>query len=140
MPKSSLFVLGCLLLSALSACTKTPPKLTEEQAAVASFKRTAEDFLRAYKLAEQESDAAYHGTRFEVSSSSVDVQKTNSLVSPYIGVLEFDVGDPTHAAQKHRHTYAYQSGTWVLQSAKQHFPSDDDWWNCYDEAELKLLR
>jgi len=96
--------------------------------------------LRAYKLAEQESDAAYHGTRFEVSSSSVDVQKTNSLVSPYIGVLEFDVGDPTHAAQKHRHTYAYQSGTWVLQSAKQHFPSDDDWWNCYDEAELKLLR
>jgi hypothetical protein len=131
MPKFSLFVLGCLLLSVLSACTKTPPKLTEEQAAVASFKRTADDFLRTYKLAEP---------ALEVSSARVDVQKTNSLVSPYIGVLEFDVGDPAHAVMMHRHTYAYQSGTWVLQSAKQRFPSDDDWWNCHDEAELKLLR
>ncbi len=64
-------------------------------------------------------------------SAGIDVQKTTSLVSPYVGTLEFQLVQHFTAFHKtrkeaesdsdfvgsravtHRHTYAYQDGMWV---------------------------
>src|SRR6267142_6935957 len=70
------------------------------------------------------------------SSASIDVQKTASLVSPYIGTVEFQLvqhytafhktrkdaeGDSAFVnsrAVTHKHSYAYQGGKWVPKTRK----------------------
>jgi hypothetical protein len=70
------------------------------------------------------------------SSAGIDVQRTASLVSPYIGTLEFKLvnhftafhksrkeaeSDSTFVNSKavsHTHTYAYQDGKWVPKTRK----------------------
>ena len=70
------------------------------------------------------------------SSAGIDVQRTTSLVSPYVGTLEFKLvthytafhktrneaeADSTFGNSKvvtHKHTYAYQDGKWVPKSRK----------------------
>jgi hypothetical protein len=153
-----------LLLLGCSASKSKPP-----EDPVASFKRTVEDFLRIYKQSNLEE--VFHIERFEdlvpegwkkdyselVSDAySVDVQKTDSLVSPYIGTLKFDTkmhfsnlqdsekgardtqifaDDSDPNVHNHVHTYAYQDGAWVVKSRKQniHLSSiDDKWTDCKD--------
>jgi hypothetical protein len=70
------------------------------------------------------------------SSYSINVEKTDSLVSPYVGTAEFpvtgSVSYPKNSKQealentqfkdsysiKHKLLYAYQNGAWVLKSEK----------------------
>lgn len=84
---------------------------------------------------------------------SVDVQSTNSLISPYVGIFEFrlrrylsKMWDTKEQAEKdttseaiflvkHKHTFAYQDKKWVA-TERKHFQeepkvlADDQWWNC----------
>jgi hypothetical protein len=142
-------------------CAKKP-KPSEEEQAVASFKQTAANYVATYKQSKHEEvyhlDASFaahtpEGWRksySELASDvySVDVQKTDSLVSPYVGTLEFHTnlyvselyGSQDAASQttdfpakpndvrRHLHTYAYQNGAWVLQSRKQFVY--DEWQDC----------
>jgi hypothetical protein len=83
------------------------------------------------------------------SSAGIDVQRTASLVSPYIGTLEFKLvnhytafhktrkeaeADSTFVNSKaiiHKHTYAYQDGKWVPKTRKH-----EDYGGMYDCDEV----
>jgi hypothetical protein len=70
------------------------------------------------------------------SSVSIDVERTTSLVSPYIGTLEFQMVEHYTAfhetredaeadsafvnsqVKTHKHSYAYQDGKWVPKTRK----------------------
>jgi hypothetical protein len=83
------------------------------------------------------------------SAAGIDVQRTSSLVSPYIGTLEFKLvnhftafhktrkeaeGDSTFVntkVVKHTHTYAYQDGKWVPKTRKH-----EDYGGVYDCDEV----
>jgi hypothetical protein len=116
---------------------------------VTSFKGYVADYVEGYKTDRREQivqsgDAMgqpvpgeWHKESFDAPQSvNIDVQKTNSLVSPYIGVLEFSLTEHNTAIHKskddaendsnfiqvlvfqHRHTYAFQDGVWVPSHAR----------------------
>lgn len=159
---------GVLFVSGFGlGCTpsKPPqPKSSEQEDPVESFKQTIEDYLKGYKLAKHEK--VYHVEASAVagipegwrkSSSGLtsdaytfDVQKTNSLVSPYTDIFEFETKlyvtssygseeaarlatdfSSDYFVHKHRHIYAYHAGKWVLQSRK-HLLWEDEWADCQD--------
>jgi hypothetical protein len=158
--KPALF--ACLAVLALDMGCAKKAKLSEEEQAVASFKQIADNFVRGYKQTRHEEtyhmDASivmhtpegWRKSYSELASDdySVDVRKTDSLVSPYIGTLEFqtkvyvselyssqdaasqttDFPTTPSDVRRHLHTYAYQNGAWVLQSRKQFV--DEDWQDC----------
>jgi hypothetical protein len=81
------------------------------------------------------------------SSATIDVQKTASLVSPYIGKLEFQLVQhftTFHKTRKeaesdsafvrsraviHKHTYAYQDGRWVPK-VRKYVGYNSDMYDC----------
>ena len=138
---------------------------------VTSFKRYVADYVESYKTDRREQivqsgDALgqpvpeWHKESFDAPQNvNLDVQKTNSLVSPYIGVLEFSQTEHSTAihtskddAEKdgnfikilvlqHRHTYAFQDGVWVPKSRQNHIPSLETQWDecrrrdgCWEES------
>src|SRR4029077_12259371 len=157
-----LILLPLLFLGCSASKSKSPGD------PVASFKQTVGDFLNAYKQSKHEE--VFHINRFEdlvaegwrkgnselvLDSYSVDVQKNDSLVSPYIGTLKFDtkmyvsnLQDSEKAAREtqifgntndpyvrnHLHTYAYQDGAWIVKSRKQRRQDidEDTWTDCKD--------
>jgi len=136
----------------------------EQEDPVASFKKTVESYLNGYKQTKHEkvyfiqSEYIPSGWRKAYSelvsdAYTMDVQKTDSLVSPYIGILEFNtrhyVSSPLateqavrsnayftdeYSVRKHRHMYAYQSGKWIVTSRKQ-LLWEDVWNDCEKEGE-----
>ena len=153
----------------IAGCSPNKGKLQEDP--VLSFKQTVEEFLKLYKQSKHE--GIFHVKGFEDSFAqdsiragwrkdyselvsdaySVDVRKTDSLVSPYIGTLDFDtkmyvsnLQDSEDAAREtqiftdtasvhhHRHSYAYQDGAWVVKSRKQINKDvpEADWEDCKD--------
>jgi hypothetical protein len=149
-----------------SGCSRTIGKPTEDP--VASFKQKVGDFVNTYKQSKHEE--VFHIDRFEdvvaegwrkgsselvPDSYLVDVEKTDSLVSPYIGTLKFDtkmfvsnLQDSEKGAREtqiftntnhpyvhnHLHTYSYQDGAWVVKSRKQRSQDidEDTWKDCKD--------
>jgi hypothetical protein len=149
-------------------CAKRRPELSEQEQALASFKQLVVDYVQTFRQSKHEHvfhlDQASHNEGLatiidvqegwyksysEISGEPmIDVHKTDSLVSPYVGALEFNVGTyrtesayggqdtasqandfrPKPYIRKHVHTYAYQDGAWVLQSRKQ--LNYDEWEDC----------
>jgi hypothetical protein len=167
--KPALFACLAVLVLDMGCAKKT--KLSEEEQAVAAFKQVVENYMQTYKQGKHEQvyhiDEVHHtdpytripvidvqgGWRKSYSEISgdpgIDVRKTDSLVSPYLGTLEFhtnlyvsrsaydsedsasqttDFPTTPSDVRRHLHTYAYQNGAWVLQSRKQFVY--EDWQDC----------
>ena len=89
----------------------------------------------------------------EIKTVSYDVQRTDSLVSPYMGIVTgyirnariccFDIKSEaeqalrdeilTEAWKKFKFTYAYQDSKWILNEAKKF--SVDQWWPLWKKKE-----
>lgn len=130
---------------------------------VASFKKYVADYMNSYKTDRREMVRLLGGgwakEYFEpLPDAGIDVRKTDSLVSPYMGVVEFtlitryttfhktrteaeaDNNFVQTRQTKHRHTYAYQDGSWVPKTRQNCLPMLDEWYECneYDGCwELK---
>jgi len=143
------FKIGLMLAVSVAASAQTP---SEEQSLVASFKVVSNDFLKS--LVEKQGchtrlasptipDWWYKEChKFDVDGAKIDVQKTTSLVSPYVGSLV--VGDIisnttrqktepeasadnviTHTREKiMEYSFGYQDGKWRFVSS--HVVSDSD--------------
>lgn len=129
-----------------------------EEEAVKAFKQYVADFMGSYETGKHELavklDGGWVKWHFEpVGTPSIDVRKTDSLISPYAGVCEFTLAKYFTALHKsaeeaqaddkfvgsseskHRHTYAFQEGHWVPIS-RQHYDSHfKSWFDC-DECNV----
>ena len=120
---------------------------------VKSFKQYVYDYLASYKTNRRELVDKLGGgwaKMYFIPSGGlgVDVRKTDSLVSPYVGVLEFTMTRPFTAfhktkaeaevdnnfiqstTTKHRHTYAFQDGAWSPTSYQCNLVGLDKWLDC----------
>ncbi len=120
---------------------------------VKSFKNYVAGYMVSYKTDRREYVGNLGGgwakIYFEPSGdSSIDVRKTDSLVSPYMGVLEFtlikhftafhktraeaeaDNSFTQSTEARHRHTYASQDGTWVPKSRQNYVAILNEWSDC----------
>jgi hypothetical protein len=88
--------------------------------------------------------------RYEPSTDyAVDVRKTDSLISPYVGIIEFHwlgrygacaktpeeaqaspVSDKVEYGVKYRYTFAFQDGAWVPQGREIGGADPDKWTDC----------
>jgi hypothetical protein len=113
-----------------------------EKQVVESFTRYVQQHFASYESNRRERTSKLGGGwvksyyQPEKSSADIDVQKTASLVSPYVGILEFqlirhdtafhksraeaerDSAFVTSSSITHKHTYAYQDGKWVPKTRK----------------------
>jgi len=135
MPNGYAKVLMILALTPISC------QVTQEQKALRSFKSLVRRHVDSYKTNSREKVAIYDVVheqvmlakeRFSIDPTSVtfDVEKTSSLVSPFMGTLTFVVivkvtnqhltqteaaGDTvfTHEFRStHKHVFVYQDGKW----------------------------
>jgi hypothetical protein len=140
-------VLGILVALSLASCHTTPkePEKTEAEKIVDAFKGKVDADLKDKRSTKdvwpqtgsQYYEAGWYMEKDELPSSySINVEKTESLVSPYLGTAEFSVTGNTSYAKNskeealdatqfknsyaivHRLLYAYQNGSWVLKSEK----------------------
>jgi len=145
-----IIVLGVFMALNQTACNSAPeePEKTEAQKIVDGFKQKVDGDLQNHKSSKdvwpQKSDeyqeAGWLSEQDEVSPNySVNVEKTDSLVSPYLGTVEFPVtGSRSHLQNSkeealeatqveksysvnHRLVYAYQNGQWVFKSEKCYY-------------------
>lgn len=153
------------------------PKTQEE--IVESFKKCVADFIRGYGspdfvslYGDVKGVNGWKHEQYEIEPGyTIDVQTTTSLVTPYIGILVFDLKSrdtDMHQSQsnaendtvfkstisfKHKHTYGFQDGQWVLTTRKTYsiitekysdcFPSGHcciDWVSNLSEPGRKLIR
>ena len=102
-----------------------------------------------------ESNGQWRKVFFEPSKDfSIDIRKTDSLVSPYLGILEFTLTihftefrntkaetEPDNRnnvkvsfTRKHKHTYVSQDGKWISKTSQRHIPgkgnTEDQWVDC----------
>ena len=139
--------LGFILAVGQVSCHSTPKEQekTQEQKIVDSFREKLDADLQNHKSSKdvwpqtgsQYQEAGWYQEKVELPASySINVEKTDSLVSPYVGTAEFPVTgnvsypknsreDALEATQfkssytiNHRLQYAYQNGQWVLKSEK----------------------
>jgi hypothetical protein len=120
---------------------------------VASFKKHLADYAVSFKTDRRESvretSGGWRKNYYEVGDNySIDLQRTASLVSPYVGTVEFHFVMHSTAFHKtreeaeadnkfissesfrHRHSYAYQDSAWVLNLREEYNSLIDEWWNC----------
>ncbi len=119
---------------------------------VSSFRQYIRDYMASFKTDGRERVFFVEGqgwrkmTYAPKGDPSIDVRKTDSLISPYLGTCEFTlVGSatafhPTEAqartdttmnevtANDHRHSYAFQDGHWVVK--KREAKMFNDWYSC----------
>lgn len=157
------FVVLCgvgVCLSARSTFPDVRPKISvgsvsdqSDADIVKSFKGYAADFIASYKTDRREYVGKLGGgwakIYFEPSLDyGVDVRKTDSLVSPYVGVLEFtlirhftkfhpsesdaeaDNSFVQTTSTNHRHTYAFQDNKWVPKSRENYSAFLNEWFAC----------
>jgi hypothetical protein len=146
------------LLLLLAALLFHPPQTvaqSEDQDALAAFKSYINHHLSSYKQNRREKVSLLGGgwikEYFEpdVASAQIDVQKTNSLVSPYAASLNFRMirhrtafhptkeeaaNDSQFIGQDsslHKHTYAYQEKQWVPKTRKcKRESANAEWYDC----------
>jgi len=158
------FLFAVLILSVPSVFSGD--EKTEEQQAMKTFKQYVSDLMERYRVEKYEQvDATSHceGHEYVKSSyepsvaSKVDVRKTDSLVSPYAGILEFQWNERYSDCQatrekaqaqsdlknsnsvNYRYTYAFQDGKWVPTEAEIGSVNPDDvshlkWESCADDV------
>jgi hypothetical protein len=145
-----------LLLSALLLSPGPAVAQSEDQDALATFKAYVNHHLSSYKQNQREKVSKFGGgwanQYFEpdVLSASIDVEKTNSLVSPYTASLKFrmirhrtalhdkkeDAANDSQFTNQdswfHEHTYAYQDKQWVPKTrrCKPERFADANWSRC----------
>ena len=124
----------------------------QENAVVNSFRKAVNDFVPAHIQQSHKVEKLGCGWKklyFEPSPNyRIDVQKTNSLVSPYLGVVEFNVirhDTKCHKTQAeaekddsfssnaggyetttHRDTFVFQDKMWVLKSRELYNTNSPD--------------
>ena len=132
MQKPLLFLLSVFLLYPSQTVAQS-----EDQEALAAFKAYVSHHLTSYQQNRRQRVMMYSqgwvSEYFEPdpASASIDVEKTNSLVSPYTGSLDFrlirhrtafhasrqDAASDSNFVQQdswvHKHTYAHQEKQWV---------------------------
>lgn len=120
---------------------------------VTSFREYLARHLASYKTNNRQTVTLLGGgwvTEFykPKDETAIDVQTTNSLVSPYLAVGEFNLvryrtafhktkeeaaADNNYVANdetKHRHTYAYQDGKWVPKTRQNYLAILNSWSDC----------
>lgn len=155
------------ILVAVLIVSSTPPiksqnrasPQSEEQDAVKSFKKVAADFIASYEVNKREwvrslpGDPGWKKVKHEVGEYSIDVRRTDSLISPYVGVLQFslkfyitashptreeaerDVAFKILGSSTHEHTYVFQDEQWVIKLRKHRIDGMVklgmmDWYEC----------
>jgi hypothetical protein len=147
-----------LLTSALGALfmlTPTAAVLSQQSDAdiVASFKKHLIDYVDSYKTNRRdevrETSGGWSRNYYEIDQKySIDLRKTDSLISPYVGTANFvftmhstsfhktkaeaqaDNNFIRSQLLKHRHVYAYQDGAWVLTQREEYIALLDEWFKC----------
>jgi hypothetical protein len=139
---------SCAFLVILAPALALAQSSSEDKQAVESFKSYVQQHLASYKQNRRERVTLLGGgwvrEYFEpnLDSTSIDIQKTASLVSPYVGKVDFqlirhitkfhksrseaevDSAFVQETAVTHKHTYAYQDGKWVPK-VRQHVSEDE---------------
>jgi len=127
-----------LLTIALSTGIGATAQSQQEKDIVKAFSKTVEEYIPSHFIKEPlpvQVGCGWNKHLYEPSANhSIDVRKTDSLISPYIGTVQFVVTSsltnchPTEEEAKkdnayrrfgtatHRYTFAYQEDTWVLKS------------------------
>jgi hypothetical protein len=135
----------CAVLQVSCHSSPNQPEKTEAQRIVDAFREKVDADLQAHKgrkdvwpqAQTKYEEAGWYMEADELPSSySINVEKTESLVSPYLGTAEFpvtgNVSYPKNSREEaleatqfkssytinHRLQYAYQNGQWVLKSEK----------------------
>jgi hypothetical protein len=128
---------------------------TDENYVVDSFKDMISRHISSYKTDKRVQVSKFGGDygwakKFHeaLDGYRFDVRKTNSLVTPYIGELLFDIkrgktafhntrekaeNDDTPISQsiiKHKHTYAFQNGKWIVKSRRHYSEFLNKWVDC----------
>ena len=110
-----------------------------------SFKSYAKHFIATKTVDVSYDDGEYGGWhKLTVSPKAdykLDLRSTDSLLSPYVGTIEYNTArcitaywktkaeaqKDTACADQHRDTYAYQDGKWVLKSRRFLTPASEEW-------------
>jgi hypothetical protein len=115
-----------------------------DQEATKKFKQYVSDLIAHYKAEKHERiehdpyvcgiGHGYAKAAFEVGTYGIDVRKTDSLITPYVGILELKWDDHYSSCMStkekaqaesdlslpgsftYRYTYGFQDGKWVAQS------------------------
>jgi len=115
-----------------------------------SFREFSVKFLQTIGRAQSPEFYNEHTNRRQRNSyrpidgtAKFDVQRTTSLVSPYIATLEVGLdtyvnGDLSGTPDMFRITFAAQDGQWVLQGAEHYVPGLNRWMDSSDDWELAL--
>lgn len=132
---------------------------SEAEIVVKSFRQTTAEFIASYKTDKREHiiggpGKGWHKVKDEPGEYSIDVRRTDSLVTPYTGILQFSltgyatVDHPTREEAErdtafvkdlgrvtHEHTYAFQEGQWVIKQRRHRREGMaelgmDKWYDC----------
>jgi hypothetical protein len=78
----------------------------------------------------------------------IDIQTTNSLITPYLGYCEFslvrhhtsfhenkedarkDDNFTESETVKHKHTYAFQDYKWIVKAREHYWTAEEEWDDC----------
>jgi hypothetical protein len=126
----------------------------DEKKVLDAFKSYISSHLASYKVNRRERVTKLGGgwvkEYYEPEPEySINAERTSSLISPYVGSLDFvlvrhytdfhktreeavaDSNFVKHDSAKHRHTYAYQDGKWVPKVRKFYYGWPlDKWFDC----------
>jgi len=154
--KCILGVLGSLIIGLLvfaGSASETPARPPQEDQVVSSFQKYIADFMGSYKTDRRERVSKFGGGWAKevyrpIGEPSIDIKKTDSLISPYVGICEFTLRRDMTAFHKtkeeaakdnkfiqsvdayHRHRYVYQSGKWVPKTREYRSLEEDKWYDC----------
>jgi len=87
-------------------------------------------------------------TNVKILNTQYDVQKTDSLVSPYIGLIEHEVVSVTEFENKKENSiskticrthYSYQDNQWIMKKRESYLPALSSEWMDLDDQEPKTL-
>ena len=140
------------IVTMLSAATLTTLAQSDADV-VASFKKYMTNYVASYKTDRREQvdhkSGGWSRKYFELGADySIDVRKTDSLISPYAGFAELVLtmhSTAFHKTQveaetdhnfiesysmKRRNTYAYQDGGWILKSRQEYVSVLGKWSDC----------
>lgn len=125
----------------------------DSQQVVRQFEKYMKGHLKSYRKDNREKVSFYgRGWAKEVFESvpeyTFDIQRTTSLVSPFIGVCEFSLVEKRTAFHtsreeaaednafveletvRHRHTYSFQGKKWVVVSRQHYSNLFAEWFDC----------
>lgn len=132
---------------------------SSEEEVVQSFNTLAQNHIDSYQTDKREKivqaiqgDKKWRKFLHDVSSNySIDIQKTNSIVTPYIGIFEFEVtiykSEPFDTEEEaratntytnyigyHKDKFAYQNDTWVTKERIHSIDNKKHYFDCWDKA------